>query len=65
MGGDGGGRTLLWNGWESDRKTLYFKPNSSFIWAGLLVRLPGGGGLWPFRGTGEEADEPSGRQGHP
>lgn len=65
VGGDGGGRSLLLNGWESDRKASNFKPNCSFIWVGLLVCLPGGGGLPHSVGTEKEADEPSGRQGLP
>lgn len=43
VGGDGGGRSLLLNGWESDRKGSNLEPNCSFIWAALLVCLPGGG----------------------
>lgn len=64
MGGGAGGRSLLLNGWESDRKVDSLEPNRSFIWAALLVCLPGGGCLQQS-GTEEEADEPSGRQGHP
>lgn len=43
VGGDGGGRSSLLNGWESDRKGSNLEPNCSFIWAALLVCLPGGG----------------------
>lgn len=58
-------RGLLLNGWESDRKASNLEPNWSFIWAALLVCLPGGGSLQQSTGTEKEADDPSGRQGHP
>lgn len=64
VGGEGGGRSLLLNGWESDRKPSDFEPSCSFIWASLLVCVPVGGDQKPAR-TEKEADEPSGRQGHP
>ena len=35
VGGDGGGRSSLLNGWESDRKGNNLEPNQSFIWAAL------------------------------
>lgn len=44
VGGEGGGRGLLLNGWESDRKASDLEPSQPFIWAALLVCLPGGGG---------------------
>ena len=44
VGGKGGGRGLLLNGWESDRKARDLEPSQPFIWADLLVCLPGGGG---------------------
>ena len=62
---DGGGRGLLLNGWESDRKASNLEPNQSFTWAALLVCLPGGGCRQQSTGTEKEADDPSGRQGHP
>ena len=40
----GGGRGLLLNGWESDRKARDLESSQPFIWAALLVCLPGGGG---------------------
>lgn len=62
VGGDVGGRSLLLNGWESDRKVGSLEPKSSFIWAALLVYVPGGGCLqqygdrggsrWAFRKSG-------------
>lgn len=33
VGGDGGGRSSLLNGWESDRKGSNSEPNWPFIWA--------------------------------
>ena len=44
VGGKGGGRGLLLNGWESDRKARDLESSQPFIWAAVLVCLPGGGG---------------------
>lgn len=33
VGGDGGGRSSLLNGWESDRKGSHLEPKRPFIWA--------------------------------
>lgn len=50
VGGDRGGRSLLLNGWGSDRKASNLEPKRSFIWTVLLVCLPGGGCLQHSKG---------------